>query len=144
MKKGYVVATCLVVAAVILVSFLAISISNEKKWVKLYSWSTMIDNVYVDSDCNFTTNQFTITSQQWRITWNTGGEAPSGSHFDIKVYDDSVGSNMIKEISSVGDENASTWTESGAYFFNDTSTFHLQVFIVGGLPHWTFEIDEWQ
>lgn len=104
----------------------------------------MINNVYVDTDYNFTSNQFKITGEQWRVSWTTSGENPLGSHFDIKVYSDEVGSNLVKEIITTSNQNSTTFTEYGTSYMDIQGNVHLQVFIAGGLPHWTFNIEEYK
>jgi hypothetical protein len=69
---------------------------------------------------------------------------PVGSHFDIKIYDDNVGSSMVQEIITSSNENDTTWTNGGTSSLNIQGNVHLQVFIEGGLPDWTFKIEEYK
>lgn len=145
MKKEYVAITCIIFVIVLIGSFwTASNYYNTKTWTKLASWNTMINNIYVDTDCNFTTNQYKITGEQWRISWSTGGQNPLGSRFDIKIYSDEVGTTLFKEIITSTNESDPTYTGYGQDVITLQGNVHLQVFIVGGLPHWTFMIEEYK
>jgi hypothetical protein len=133
--------------AIVIIAALALGIvvfeTMQPSWITIDSWKTMINNVYVDSNCNFTSNQFRINGEQWRLSWTSGGEMPLGSHFDIKIYNDDSGT-MVKEIVTSSNQGDSAFTEGGAYYPNIQGDFHIQVSILGELPNWTFEIDEYK
>ena len=146
MKNQHIVILC-AIGVILLVGF-SIAVCawpKPKAWVMVGEWKgTDFWNLNLDyndfRNNNVTTQQFRIMGDEWRVSW----ESPSrvvGNHFDIKVFDDYTGE-VLKEI--ITSENGEARTSYGESYLNTQGRYHLQIFIMGELPGWHVQVEEYK
>ena len=104
---------------------------QEKQWFNIGRWDG------TQRDYNMTTEQFSITGTEWRISWSCT-KVVGGSAFKIIVYDvytDSEVKTVLKY---------STEALGGDSYLNVKGRFYLHIFVYGTLGDWVVSINEYK
>ncbi len=139
----------LLLAVILMISLIGVtSILNtpkQKVWVQVdcYEYDDFNDIIKTTKDFHFTTDRFTITGSDWRLTWQANAMEPVGSHFYVKIYD--VSQNLITEIQSSAQENSELFTGNGeSPTYSLQGKFYAEVSINGKVSGWKISVDEYK